>query len=249
MKTIKLAPSDFAFLYEDCKKCFYNKISENIKIPSTPFPVIFEKLATVMSADCQGVWLNEKDPNLPDGKIIQSGVWVKSKFVEYPELDYEHFISGKVQHLLEMRDGSHCVVAFKTSETPKFDKLYMRQLHAYAYALANPMHKGYAPLNISSIGLIIFDPTVSFTINGDQTADIFGKLEYKPFPYMPEKFEEFMRKFAEILSAKEAPEGNPECPYCQRDEIMISRWVQKIYGSGESHQNKDLVVSVEEDDQ
>jgi len=34
---IKLSPSDFAFLWEQCKRCFYLKVVHGIRQPSMPF--------------------------------------------------------------------------------------------------------------------------------------------------------------------------------------------------------------------
>ena len=40
-ETFKLSPSDFGFLYDECKKCFYLKVKHNFDRPRFPIPSIF----------------------------------------------------------------------------------------------------------------------------------------------------------------------------------------------------------------
>ncbi len=41
----KLSPSDLTFAYEGCKRCFYQRVVNNIAQPSIPLPSIFSKIA------------------------------------------------------------------------------------------------------------------------------------------------------------------------------------------------------------
>ena len=41
MNNWKLSPSDFVFLYEECKRCFYLKVARDYQRPRGPFPKIF----------------------------------------------------------------------------------------------------------------------------------------------------------------------------------------------------------------
>ena len=44
----KLSPSDFAFLWEECRRCFYLKVVSDFKRPSTPMPKIFTTIDQLM---------------------------------------------------------------------------------------------------------------------------------------------------------------------------------------------------------
>ena len=46
-KNWKLSPSDFAFLWEECKRCFYLKVARGFYRPRTPFPGIFSVIDQV----------------------------------------------------------------------------------------------------------------------------------------------------------------------------------------------------------
>ena len=50
----KLSPSDFAYLYEECKHCFCLKIKEGISRPSVPFPGVFSALNTRIQGSLVG---------------------------------------------------------------------------------------------------------------------------------------------------------------------------------------------------
>jgi len=44
----KLSPSDFAFLWEECKRCFYIKVADGFQRPRPPIPKIFTRIASEM---------------------------------------------------------------------------------------------------------------------------------------------------------------------------------------------------------
>ena len=49
MNNWKLSPSDFAFLYEECSRCFYLKIARDYQRPRGPFPKIFTIIDGLMN--------------------------------------------------------------------------------------------------------------------------------------------------------------------------------------------------------
>lgn len=220
MITAKLSPSDFAFLYKDCKRCFWLKHNKQILQPSKPMAAIFNKIDSQQKKLFHHKRLNDICGNLPKGRIIASDVWVKSQYIPYTDLDYQHYILGKLDSLMKMDDGSYQVIDFKTSDVSAHVQLYAKQLHAYAYSLEHPMktNEGLdAP--ISGIGLIIFDPSLGFSAE-DEKAALRGTLTWKPIRYTPDKFEEFMLEIAGVIASPDEPPFNEECPYCQRDKYM-----------------------------
>jgi hypothetical protein len=44
----KLSPSDFAFLWEECQRCFYLKVVRQFYRPWSPMPKIFTKIDGIM---------------------------------------------------------------------------------------------------------------------------------------------------------------------------------------------------------
>jgi len=93
-KIWKLSPSDFAFLWRECKRCFYLKIVRGFNRPSLPFPKIFTIIAS-MEKD----FFDEKSTSsisleLSPGKVIHGEKWVCSKPLSFPDVKGSCFIKG-----------------------------------------------------------------------------------------------------------------------------------------------------------
>lgn len=50
----KLSPSDFAYLYEECKLCYYLKAKHGIYQPSMPMPGVFSAINTRLQSTLIG---------------------------------------------------------------------------------------------------------------------------------------------------------------------------------------------------
>jgi hypothetical protein len=57
-----LSPSDFAFLWDDCPRCFYRKIVEKERRPRSPFPSVFGKIDRAMKQHYLGERLGLDPP-------------------------------------------------------------------------------------------------------------------------------------------------------------------------------------------
>ena len=154
----KLSPSDFAYLYEECKLCYCLKVKNGIYQPSMPMPGVFSAINTRLQGNLVGKDLRALARDLPEGKVaIQEG-WVDSVVIP----DTNVFIKGKYDLLVKNPDGTHTLVDLKLSQ-PGEDKIekYKTQLAAYKFALENP--KLGEPVKITRLGLLIFYPdTVEF---------------------------------------------------------------------------------------
>ena len=53
-KLFKLSPSDFGFLYDECKRCFYLKVKHNFTRPRGIMPSIFIKIDGIMKDYFEG---------------------------------------------------------------------------------------------------------------------------------------------------------------------------------------------------
>ena len=61
MHNWKLSPSDFAFLYEESKRCFYLKVARDYQRPRGPFPKIFTIIDGLMKDYFEGKRTSELD--------------------------------------------------------------------------------------------------------------------------------------------------------------------------------------------
>lgn len=203
----KLSPSDFAYLYEECKLCYCLKVKHNIYQPSMPMPGVFGAINTRLQGNLVGKNLKNLSSDLPNGVVLNQEGWVDSKVVP----DTAVYIKGKYDLLVKNPDGTHTLVDLKISQ-PNEDKVekYKTQLSAYKFALENP--KFGEPIKTTKLGLLIFYPdTVSFKDN-------IAKLDFPPrwleVPIDMEGFQGFIKNIDTILSGPLPPESKT-CKWCQ----------------------------------
>ena len=70
----KLSPSDFAYLYEECKLCYCLKVKHGIYQPSMPMPGVFSAINTRLQGNLVGKNLQALSKDLPDGEVINQEV-------------------------------------------------------------------------------------------------------------------------------------------------------------------------------
>ena len=130
MDPLRLSPSDFAFLWEQCKRCFYLKVVHGIRQPSMPMAGIFKKLEGLQMAFYEGRRTEEVLPALPPGTIRCGERAVESEPVPV-EGGPGWYVYGKIDSLIEFDDGSWGILDFKTTRiTPGKAETYSRQLNA-----------------------------------------------------------------------------------------------------------------------
>lgn len=202
----KLSPSDFAYLYEDCKLCYWLKIKHGVVPPSGIFPGVFSSMNSLVQGQMVGHNLNEFSKDLPKIKVIQQEGWVASKPVPGTSV----FLSGKYDLLCDNGDNTYTVVDLKISkpDVGKIEK-YKTQLGAYKFALENP-NNGEAK-KISKLALLIFYPEKA-TYNA-RGAVIDFPAKWLEIPIDEESFINFMLEVDALLSA-DAPAESETCTLC-----------------------------------
>lgn len=157
----KLSPSDFAYLWEDCKYCYYLKVKNGVYQPSMPMPGVFAAINTRLQGNLVGKNLKDLLKDLPDGKVVVQEGWVESIVIPGTSV----YIKGKYDLLVKNPDGTHTLVDLKISQ-PGEDKIekYRTQLSAYKFALENP--KQDKPYRVSKLALLIFYPDKVFFEEG-----------------------------------------------------------------------------------
>lgn len=217
----KLSPSDFAYLYEECKLCYCLKIKHGIYQPSMPMPGVFSAINTRLQGNLVGKNLKELSSDLPDGEVITQEGWVDSIIVP----DTSVYIKGKYDLLVKNPDGTHTLVDLKISQ-PGEDKIekYKTQLTAYKFALENP--KSENPIITTKLALLIFYPDlVSFENN---TANLSFPPKWLEVPIDEEGFLAFIKKIDKLL-LEPLPEESKTCKWCQYRHV----------GEKLSHNNED----------
>jgi hypothetical protein len=203
----KLSPSDFAYLYEECKLCYCLKVKHGIYQPSMPIPGVFSAINTRLQGNLVGKNLKTLAKDLPDGKVITQEGWVESKLI--PETSV--YIKGKYDLLVKNSKGENTLVDLKISQ-PQIDKIekYKTQLFAYKFALENP--KFGQPVIISKLGLLIFYPDkVSFE---DNVARFDFPPKWLEIPLDEKHFLTFIKSVDKILAGP-LPSESKTCKWCQ----------------------------------
>lgn len=207
----KLSPSDFAYLYGECKLCYCLKIKHGIYQPSMPMPGVFSAINTRLQGNLVGKNLKSLARDLPDGEVIVQEGWVDSITVPGTSV----FIKGKYDLLVKNSDGTHTLVDLKISSPGegKIEK-YKTQLGAYKFALENP--KFDEAKRITKLGLLIFYP------DGVTFQDEVAKIDFPPkwleVPIDEQGFLEFAKSVDQLLKGP-LPKESINCKWCQYRHI------------------------------
>ncbi|MBI4029882.1 PD-(D/E)XK nuclease family protein [Candidatus Berkelbacteria bacterium] len=204
----KLSPSDFRYLWEDCKHCFYQKVKHGITLPSIGLPGIFSKMSGLFQSSIQGKNLKDINPALPSGIIEIKEGFLKS--VPIPP-GKDCFISGRFDIISRLDDGTWAVIDFKISD-PKEEKVqkFRQQLHAYKFALENPPFG--EPKKISKMGVVVVSPeTIEF-----QDGGVVFKSKPNWFEIAEDMngFFDFISGVSDLLNGP-VPKINNECQWCK----------------------------------
>lgn len=204
----KLSPSDFRYLYEDCKHCYYQKVKHGISLPSIGIPGVFIKMNSLLQNAIIGMDLKEINSKLPAGKIEVKEGYLRSKPIP-PGKDC--FISGRFDIASRLDDGSYAIIDFKITD-PSEDKIqkFFAQLHAYKFALENPVFG--EPKKVSKMGVIAINPE-EITFPADNVV-FKAKPQWFEIEEDMDRFYAFVAEVAELLKGP-VPKPEANCRWCQ----------------------------------
>jgi len=210
----KLSPSDFTFLYEGCKRCYYLKVVHNISQPSIPLPSIFSKIAGLLKNYYNGKHTRDLHVDLPPGNVNYSERYVKSEPIQLPDHNDTCFISGRFDIVVELEDGTYGVIDFKTANpNEKYRDLYSRQLHAYAYALEHPASTTLSLSPITKMGLLYFYPS-KISQPSIEWLSYDAEIHWIEINKDEQGFLGFIGEALDVLESVEPPDSSPTCPWC-----------------------------------
>lgn len=202
----KLSPSDFAYLYAECKFCYYQKVKLGVS-HSGPFPAMFGRINKLLQDSIMGMNLTDILPELPNGIITVQEGYMKSVVIPGTNV----FLSGRFDILTKLTDGTYAIIDFKITspDEEKMLKKYTSQLHAYKFALENPAEG--EPIKISKMGAV--------SINPDEMKLVKGKVVFTTTPtWHPieedmESFHGFMKEISDVLNG-DLPRASATCELC-----------------------------------
>ena len=155
----KLNPSDFAFLWEECRRCFYLKVVKGFKRPPASMPKIFASIDSLMKEFFARKRTSDVLTTLPGGTVECSDAWVESVPISVTGHKSQFFILGKLDAAVKLDNASFAIIDFKTSETKsEHNLLYARQLNAYALGVENAVPGKLLLKPVTRLGLVVYEP-------------------------------------------------------------------------------------------
>jgi hypothetical protein len=230
----KLSPSDFAFLYEGCKRCYCLKVVHGISQPSIPLPSIFSKIAVLLKDHYHGKRTEALHPDLPPGTVKYGEQWVRSSAIRDPSGKAQFVINGRFDIVVEFDDGTYGVIDFKTGNPREgYSALYGRQLHAYAYALENPAPEALGLSPVTKLGLLYFYPS---DVSQESLHHLSYDAEIKWIEVRREdqQFRQFIDEVFGILVAPDLPKPSEGCRWCTYLERMADFDIKGSAGARKS---------------
>lgn len=202
----KLSPSDFAYLWQDCKFCYYQKVKFGIS-HSGVFPAMFGRINSLLQNSIMGMNLQDIHPDLPSGIIqVQEG-YMKSM----PVSGTNCYISGRFDILSKLENGTNAIIDFKIT-TPDEEKIqkYASQLQAYKFALENP-ERGSKPLKITKMGVVSINPE-EMKLTGGKVV-FTNKPTWHPVKDDEASFYQMIKEISSVLNG-DLPTPSETCNLC-----------------------------------
>lgn len=206
-KSYKLSPSDFGYLWVDCKFCYVQKVKNGIYSPGI-FPSMFGRINKLLQTSIMNQNLKSVHPDLPSGIISVQEGFLKSILV--PGTDC--YIQGRFDILTKLDDGTYTVIDFKIT-SPDEEKLlerYSSQLHAYKFALENPAEG--KPIKVSKMGIVSVNPEEMKMVNGKIVFTAVPR--YHEVKEDMENFHSLISDVSEVLNG-ELPKTGETCLLCK----------------------------------
>ncbi len=222
-QTYKLSPSEFGFLWDECRRCYYLQHTGRLRRPKAPMPAIFGKIGRLMDGFFRGRDVAEIAPALPPGTFELGEKQVQSAPLALPGTSSRAVISGRFDSVVRFADGGYGVIDFKTSAVKPENLIkYARQLHAYALALEQPAPGRPRLAPVTHLGLFVVEPS-------GMRRDAAGGYVLETTPlWLPvaredAAFLEFLAGITAVLDRPEPPPPAPECVYCAyRDAARVT---------------------------
>jgi len=210
----KLNPSDFAFLWEECRRCFYLKVVKGFQRPPALMPKIFSRIDSLMKEFFSGKRTRDVLPTLPEGIVECSDAWVESIPFSVTGHKSQFFIRGKLDTVLRLDNASYAIIDFKTSETKSaHNLLYARQLNAYALGTENAVPGKLLFKPVTRLGLVVYEPKI-FSIAPRGKGSLEGSMTWIDIPRNDRQFLDFISEVLDLLERAAPPPSSPRCQWC-----------------------------------
>ena len=210
-KTAIFSPSEFAFGYSGCKRCYYDLKVNNIKV-QTGFPSIFSKLDSL-----QKNFYHKKPSSVLQSNKVLPGI-IKTNYAKLQssktlsDMKGRNFqLRGKIDAYIKHED-SYSIIDFKVTKlNEKKIDTYRTQLISYALMFENPNEKSLLLSPVKNLGIFCFEPSELLEIDKNplfKMSTIYFDIERDD-----EYFKKFITNILDFLEG-DKPDFTEGCSFC-----------------------------------
>ena len=212
---INYSPSEFAFGFERCNSCYYDKKINGIEL-KVPFPAIFSKMDSL-----QKNFYHEKSSKLlsdklEEGEIVGDFNKMLRSEILYDLKDRPFTLSGKIDGYIKHKD-SFTIVDFKTTkiDESKIDA-YATQLQTYALMTEKPKEGSLKLTPVKRLGIFCFEPSNI----GKNNCNMVMNTQWFDIPRDDKDLIGYITKIQDVLYSKTKPEPTSTCGVCNFKKVM-----------------------------
>ncbi len=215
---INYSPSEFAFGFEACNSCYYDKKINGIEL-KVPFPGIFSKFDSLQKKFYHGKSSKLLSDKLEEGEIVGDFNKMLRSEILYDLKDRPFTLSGKIDGYIKHKD-SFTIVDFKTTKIneSKVDA-YATQLQTYALMMEKPKEGSLKLTPIKRLGIFCFEPN-DITELGKNNCNMVMNTQWFDIPRDDKDLIGYITKIQDVLFSKAKPESSPTCGVCKFKKEM-----------------------------
>ena len=217
-KIINYSPSEFAFGFEACNSCYYDKKINGIEL-KVPFPAIFSKMDSLQKKFYHGKSSKLLSDKLEDGEIVGDfNKRLKSEIL-YDLKDRPFTLSGYIDGYIKHKD-SFTIVDFKTTKINenKIDA-YATQLQTYALMTEKPKEGSLKLSPVKRLGIFCFEPS-DITELSKNNCNMVMDTQWFDIPRDDKDLIGYITKIQDVLYSKTKPVPTSNCGVCKFKKVM-----------------------------
>lgn len=209
-KPYLFSPSEFAFGYSGCKRCYYDLKVNDVRI-NFGFPTIFSKIDSIQKKfyhNKSSKFLNSS--KVPEGIIKTDYAKLHKSEVLYDHKDRAFQLRGKIDAYIDHKDF-FSIIDFKvTNINEKKSLTYMTQLNSYAIMFEKPDQNCLKLDPVKNLGIFCFEPENLILKN---TPALEMSTQYFEIKRNDDLYLKFITDVIDFLEG-DIPGLNNECSLC-----------------------------------
>ena len=215
---INYSPSEFAFGFEACNSCYYDKKINGIEL-KVPFPGIFSKFDSLQKKFYHGKSSKILSDKLEEGEIVGDYNKRLQSEILYDLKDRPFTLSGYIDSYIKHKD-SFTIVDFKTTKIDenKIDT-YATQLQTYALMMQKPKEGSLKLAPVKRLGIFCFEPS-DITELGKNNCNMVMDTQWFDIPRDDKDLIGYITKIQDVLYSKTKPKSSPTCNICNFKKVM-----------------------------